>query len=133
MKLILAAILAAHALIHASYLTPVPPQTAGGPEWPFDLARSWLVTGANLEPSLVRPLGIALVAATVVLLIAAAMSTAAWIVPSSWWPALTVAGAASSLLTLTLFFHPWLLFGFVIDAVLVWAVVTGWRPLSLGT
>lgn len=31
MKLILAAFLAAHALIHASYLTPAPPRTADGP------------------------------------------------------------------------------------------------------
>ncbi len=47
MKLLIAAFLAGHALIHASYLTPAPAQTAGGPEWPFTMSRSWLVTGLH--------------------------------------------------------------------------------------
>lgn len=132
MKLLLAAFLAAHALIHASYLTPAPPRTAGGPEWPFELARSWLVTAVGLDPGAVRAIGVALVAGTLVLLAAAAIATAGWVVPSQWWPALLVSGAVSSLLTLTLFFHPWLLLGFAIDAALLWAVFGGWRPFALG-
>lgn len=130
MRLLLAAFLAAHALIHASYLTPAPPQTAEGPQWPFELARSWLVTGLGLDLGFVRPLGIALVATTVVLFVAAAMATAGWIVPSAWWPVLVVSGAVSSVLTLALFFHPWLLLGFLIDAALLWAVSAGWRPFT---
>lgn len=132
MKLLLAAFLAAHALIHASYLTPAPPRTAGGPEWPFELARSWLVTAVGLDPRAVRAIGIALVAGTLILLLAAAMATAGWVVPSQWWPVLLVTGAVSSVLTLTIFFHPWLLLGFAIDAGLLWAVFGGWRPAALG-
>ena len=133
MKLLLAAFLAAHALIHASYLTPAPPRTAGGPELPFDLARSWLVTAVGLDPRAVRAIGIALVAGTLILLLAAAMATAGWwVVPSHWWPVLLVSGAGSSLLTLTIFFRPWLLLGFAIDAGLLWAVFGGWRPTALG-
>jgi hypothetical protein len=36
-------------------------------------------------------------------------------------------------MTLGLFFHPWLLLGIAIDLVLLWAVVSGWRPFALGT
>ena len=129
MKLLLAAFLAAHALIHVSYLTPAPAQTAGGPEWPFEMGRSWLVTGVGLDPALVRALGTALVIVTIALLAAAALATVGWIVPAGWWPSLVVGGAVASALTLTVFFHPWILLGFAIDAVLLWAVlVAEWSP-----
>ena len=82
MKLLLAAFLAAHGLIHISYLTPAPPRTAGGPEWPFELARSWLVTGAGLDPGVARAAGTALVALTVALLVTAALAAVGWIVPT---------------------------------------------------
>jgi len=133
MKLVLAAFLAAHALIHASYLTPAPLRTAGGPEWPFELTRSWLVTALQLDPALARMLGIGLAGSTVAILVAAALATAGWIVPSQLWPALIVAGSACSLLTLALFFHPWLQLGVGIDIALLWAVLAGWQPFALGT
>jgi hypothetical protein len=130
MKFLLAAFLAAHAAIHASYLTPAPPRTAGGPEWPFELGRSWLIGGLRLDPALVRPLGIVLAGATVVLLFAAALATVGWL-PEAWWSGLVVAGATTSLVTLALFFHPWLVLGVAIDAVLLWAVlVTSWAPTA---
>ena len=133
MKLVLAAFLAAHALIHTSYLNPAPPRTAGGPEWPFELTRSWLVTAAGLDPATARIVGIAMVSVTVVLIVASAMATAGWIVAGEWWPPLVTAGAVSSVLTLALFFHPWLLLGLAIDATLLLAVLNGWRPFGLGT
>lgn len=132
MKLLLAAFIAAHALIHASYLTPAPSRTAGGPEWPFELTRSWLVTALQIDPGVVRLLGVSLASLTVVLVLAAALATAGWI-PAGMWPALTLAGAVASLLTLGLFFHPWLILGVAIDAALVWAVLAGWRPFTIGT
>ena len=131
MKLLVAAFLVGHALIHVSYLTPAPPRTAGGPEWPFEMARSWLVTGIGLDPGLVRPLGTALVVVATAMFVAAALATMSWAVPAAWWPALTIGGAVASLLTLMLFFHPWLVLGIAIDAVLLWAVlVAGWLPAS---
>ena len=57
MKLLFGVFLIAHALIHVSYLTPPPPRTAGGPEWPFELTRSWLVTGLGIDPGVVRSAG----------------------------------------------------------------------------
>jgi hypothetical protein len=131
MKLLLAAFLAAHALIHASYLAPAPPRTAGGPEWPFEMAKSWAVTGIGLDVGLVRTLGTALVIVTVALLGAAALATLGWLVPPSWWPGLVVGGVAASVLTLALFFHPWIVLGFAIDAALLWLVmVADWLPAS---
>lgn len=133
MKLLLAAFLAAHALIHTGYLTPAPPRTAGGPEWPFELGRSWLVPALGVDPGVARTVGTALAIATVALMVAAALSTLGWIVPADAWPTLTVAGATASAVTLALFFHPWILLGIAIDAILVWTVVAaGWTPARLG-
>ncbi len=134
MKIVLALFLAAHGLLHASYLSPAPPRTAGGPEWPFELARAWLVTGLQLDPAVVRFLGTGLVSLTVALMLLAGLATAGWVVPQAWWPGLTVAAAAASLATLLLFFHPWLAIGIAIDLVLLWAVIgAGWEPSRIGT
>ncbi len=134
MKIVLALFLAAHGLLHASYLSPAPPRTAGGPEWPFELTRSWLVTGLQLDPAAVRLLGAGLVSLTVALMLLAGLATAGWVVPQAWWPGLTVAAAAASLATLLLFFHPWLAIGIAIDLVLLWAVIgAGWEPSRIGT
>jgi len=132
MNLLLALFLAAHGLIHASFLSPAPPRTAGGPEWPFEMTRSWLVTGLQLDPGIVRGAGAGLVAASVGLLLLAALSSIGWLVPASWWPTVAVAGAVASLATLLLFFHPWLVLGVAIDLVLIWLVVAiGWQPERL--
>jgi hypothetical protein len=131
MRLLLAAFLTAHALIHLSYLTPAPPRTAGGPEWPFEMARSWAVASMGLDASLVRLLGTSLVVVTVALLVAASLATMGWLIPGAWWPTLVIGGAIASILTLALFFHPWILLGFVIDAALLWAVlVANWLPAA---
>ena len=134
MMLLLGAFLVGHALIHVSYLTPAPPRTADGPEWPFEMARSWLITGVGLDSALVSALGTALVIATITLLVAAGLATVGWIVPIDWWRPLVVGGAVASALTLTMFFHPWILLGLAIDAALLWAtLVIGWSPAPAGT
>jgi hypothetical protein len=129
MKWLLGALLVAHGFIHVSYLTPAPPRTAGGPEWPFELTRSWLVTGLSLDPGLVRGLGVALVATTVALLVGAGLATVGWL-PAAWWTGLATAGALSSLATL--FFHPWLVLGIAIDLAIAWAaLVAAWQPAGI--
>ena len=130
MTLVLAVFLAAHGLMHVSYLTPAPPRTADGPPWPFDLGRSRLTTALGVDPAVVRRLGIPLVAATIGLFLASALATLGWL-PASWWSALVVGGASTSLVTLMLFFHPWQVLGIAIDAILLWAVrAAGWVPLT---
>ncbi|HEX7172974.1 MAG TPA: hypothetical protein VF365_10250 [Candidatus Limnocylindria bacterium] len=132
MKLLLAAFLAAHALIHVSYLTPAPPRTAGGPEWPFEMARSWTVAATRVDPQLVRAIGSVLVIATIVLLAAAALASLGWVVPASAWPLLVVAGATASAITLVVFFDPWIVLGLAIDAGLLWAAIAaGWSPAAI--
>lgn len=118
--------LAAHGLLHASYLSPAP-RTAGGPDWPFELSASWLVTRLGLPRAPVRALGVALVATTVVVFGAAALATIGWGVPHAWWSFLVVGGAAVSLVTLALYFHPWLVVGLAIDVALLVAVIGGWE------
>jgi branched-subunit amino acid transport protein AzlD len=130
-NVLIAALLIGHALVHASYLSPAPPRTADGPHWPFEMARSWLVTRAGLDPALVRTLGTAMVIATVALFVAAGLSTVGWLVPPEWWPELIVVGATASAVTLVMFFHPWIVLGLAIDAALLWAtLVIGWSPAT---
>lgn len=129
MNLLVAAFLAAHGLIHTSYMAPAPPAAPNRPEWPFAMDRSWLVTAFRLDPQLVTSFGTALVVMTTALLAGAALATGGWVVPGAWWPGLTAAGATASVLTLVLFFHPWLVLGLVIDAALLWGVlVAHWVP-----
>lgn len=130
MRILIGVALLAHALIHASYLTPTPPRTAGGPEWPFEMTKSWLASGLGLSPDVVRPLGTLLVAVTVVTLLAAGLATLG-ILPREWWLASVAAGTVASAITLAIFFHPWIVLGFVIDAALLWAVfVARWDPFG---
>jgi hypothetical protein len=127
-RLLFAAFLLAHGAIHASFLSPRPPATAGGPTWPFELARSWVLTPLGLQPQTTRILGVALVGATIAAFGLAALATAGVISADLWAPA-SAAGAVASALLLVLFFQPWLALGVLIDLGLLWAVlVAGWSP-----
>lgn len=129
LKLLFAAFLAAHGLIHASYFSPAPARTAGGPEWPFEMGRSWLVTGMGLDVGSVRVIGAVLITLTVTAFLLAALSTVGWLVPDGWWLPLIVVGSIASAAQLLVFFHPWLVLGLVIDAALIWlALASRWTP-----
>jgi hypothetical protein len=128
-NLFLAGFLAAHGLVHALYLAPRPPSNPGAPQWPFDMGRSWLVTQASLPSRTVTIAGTLLIGLTVIGFGLSAFAALGWIVPSEWWEPLVVGSAAASAVLLGLFFHPYLIVGFLIDAVLVWAVVVmSWNP-----
>ena len=119
--------LVAHGLIHAGFVSRAPAPTPGAPEWPFEMSRSWLTSGAGLDVGVVRTIGAALVVATVVAFAGAGLAWLGIVVPSTWWSTLTIVGAASSLAVLIAFFHPWLVLGFAIDALLIYLVaVSGW-------
>ena len=127
-RLLIAALLLAHGAIHASFLSPRPSATAGGPAWPFDLARSWVLTPLGIQPQMMRLLGTALVIATIGVFALAALATTGLLPTDLWGPA-SAAGAVASLALLVLFFHPWLVLGLAIDLGLLWAVlVAGWTP-----
>src|SRR5580765_3434398 len=104
-RLILAAFLLAHGAIHASFLSPRPPATAGGPAWPFESARSWALTPLGVQPATTRLLAVALVAATIASFALAAMATAG-LMPAGLWGPATAFAAIASVALLVLFFHP---------------------------
>lgn len=128
MNLLLAALLFGHALIHVSYITPAPPQTATGPSWPFRLTGSWLLNLLRMDAGAATALGRTLVSATVFALTLASLAMAG-LLPAAWWPLLVATGSVLSMATLVTFFHPWLVLGLVIDAALLWGtLVAGWAP-----
>lgn len=125
--LLAALLLAAHGLVHASFLSPRPPAKPGSPQWPFDLAHSWLLTPMGVGASVTRPIGIVLLVVVVAGYLAAALALIG-ILPALFVPGVVV-GSVASIVMLALFFHRWLVLGFAIDAVLLWAVLAnGWRP-----
>ncbi|MFL5679896.1 MAG: hypothetical protein ACJ77B_04785 [Chloroflexota bacterium] len=132
-RLAFAAFLVAHGLIHVSFVAPRPPATAGGPEWPFDLGRSWVLSPLGADPSVCRLLGIALLACTVAAFALAALATIG-VAPTAVWAPAVIAGAVASVALLGVFFHPWLALGVVIDVALLWAaLVNRWAPDALAS
>ncbi len=128
---VLAAFLVGHALIHAGFLAPRPTATAGGPQWPFELDRSWILETFSIDRTVTRGIGLAAIAATVVGFALSALATFG-VGPVELWAAGIAVGATGSLLALLLFFHPWLVVGVGIDLGLLWAVfVLGWTPTQL--
>jgi hypothetical protein len=127
-RLALAAFLLAHAGIHAAFVSPRPPATAGGPAWPFDLSGSWLLTRLGVEGEIPRILAMTLIAATIGGYALAALA-AAGVAPDAIWGPAVLTGSIASIGLLGVFFHPWLVLGVLIDVVLVWSVsVAGWSP-----
>jgi hypothetical protein len=124
--------LVAHALIHLGFVSRRPAATAGGPAWPFDLDRSWLLGRAGIDAAVSRPLAIVLL--TLVLggyIVAAVMALGSG--PAALFTLGVVVGSVASAAMLILFFHRWLSVGLAIDIVLLWAVlVAGWQPHGLG-
>ena len=130
-RLLVVGLVLGHGLVHAAYLAPRPPVTAGGPAWPFELGYARLLDAMGLAGEASRLIGLALVAVAIGGFALAAVA-ALGVAPSVVWAAGIVVGAFASLALLVLFFHPWLAFGMVIDLILLWAVlVAGWAPDSL--
>jgi len=128
--LVTAGLLLGHGLIHLFFVAGKPAPTAGGPEWPFELSRSWILTPLRIPTGLAQVLGRGLVAATVAAFAVVAL-VAGGLLPSGLWTAVVVIAGAASLGLLGLFFRPWLVLGVAIDVVLMWVVVVaGWRPMS---
>lgn len=127
-KLFIAAFLLAHGAIHASFLAPRPPVTAGGPAWPFELGKSWLLRPLGLDAEATRMIGMVLIVLTIGAYIVAALA-AAGLAPGGLWPAAVTIGSIASIAVLGLYFSPWFVVGVAIDLVLLWAVLfQSWVP-----
>jgi hypothetical protein len=133
-KLLFAAFFVGHAFVHVMFLLPRPADTsatAGGTEWPFDMARSWLVTGPGLDLGMVRLVGVILVVGVAIGFLLSGLATVGLLIPSGWWQGLIVTSSAGSVLLLALFFSPQLVLGVAIDAVLLWVVLAAiWTPVA---
>ena len=129
---LLAAFLAGHGLVHVMFLVPRPGDaaaSAGGVDWPFDLARTWPVTSAGVDPGVVRIAAAVLIGVVVVGFVLAGLATVGLLVPAGWWPGLVAVSAGASIVLLALAFAPGLLLGLAIDALLLGLVFTGaWTP-----
>lgn len=129
---LLAVLVFAHGWVHLLFVFPKPKSPNddfGGSGYPFDFARSWLVTRQGLDPQLVSRIGMVAMVVTFGLSVLAALSTVGLLVPVEWWAGLMVAAAASSTLMLLLFYSPALILGFGINALMVVLVVSGsWSP-----
>jgi hypothetical protein len=128
---LLAGLLVGHGLVHLMFVAPAPASAPDAPEWPFDMTRSWLVTGPGLDVDFVRAVGVALMAAVAVVFVLAGLSTAGILVPQGAWRMLVVGGSILSIVLLTIFFNPQLLLGVAIDAILLGVVLSAvWDPTT---
>jgi hypothetical protein len=127
-RLLLAVFLLAHAAIHTGFIAPRP---ATGPQWPFELSRSWALNALGVDGEPARLIGKALVAATIGGFGLASLA-ALGVMPAAIWPGAAAVGAIASISVLLLFFHPWLVLGVAIDLLLLWALlVVRWAPSFL--
>lgn len=130
-RLLFAALLLGHAVIHAGFVSPRPTAT-GGPTWPFALDHSWLLTRIGLDGSIGRGIGVALLLVLLAGYATAALATLGVLGPSAFAVGIAV-GSGASILMLAVFFHPWLIVGVILDLILLGAVLgAGWRlePLA---
>jgi hypothetical protein len=125
-KWLLGGLLFAHGAVHLMFAVPEP---ENGSEWPFNMDRSWLITGGGSDASQIRMVGWVFIAITVAGFLMAALATVGIVVPVEWWRPMVIVASVASGLTLVTFFDPQLILGIGIDAVLVWAAVAGsWSP-----
>ena len=109
LRIVVGVLLIAHGLVHLLFIAP---------DTPFSLEKSWIVPEGSR-----RPVGYALMGATILAFLLVAL--ALWGVPglSSAWPVVTIAAAAASTLLLVAFWDIQLGLGIVIDAALVAASI----------
>lgn len=130
---LLALLVFVHGWVHLLFVFPKPTGPDGDSGvggYPFDFARSWLITRQGLDSGLVKRIGLVVMAATFALCTLAALATVGLLVPVEWWAALMVAAALVSMLMLALFYSNALILGFANNALMLVLVVSGsWSPV----
>ncbi|HEY3384756.1 MAG TPA: hypothetical protein VGK32_23590 [Vicinamibacterales bacterium] len=130
--IVVALFLAAHGRVHASYAQQPAAPKPGAPAWPFYLDHSWLLTPLGIDATGTRLVGFVLLGAVVAGYAVAALAVVG-IAPAGWFAPVVVGASALSAVMIALFFTPWIVFGFAIDAALIVAVVAAdWRPGAIG-
>lgn len=120
MRVAIGIFLILHGLVHAAiYTIPTEPGKAA----PFDPRRSWALRVAHVGTYQTERLSVALAG-----LVAAvyALSGLVALVGVEWWVPVAGAAAILGLAFKVLYFHPWLVFGILLDAAVLTAVASGW-------
>lgn len=115
MNVFIGLFLIAHGLIHASYMTPKPDD----PNYPFDFTKGWFT---HLVGSVATPIGMTLAVLAVGCFALAGLGVLGVPGLDHTWKLFVTGGAISSTVLLALFWHPWLILGFVINAVLLYGI-----------
>lgn len=117
----LGAFLVAHGLLHASYFTPKP----NDPNYPFDFEKGWF---SGIAGPAATSIGTILTVIVILSFLLAALSVVGIPFVAEYGRVLVTIGAVTSILLLGLFWHPWLILGIVINAVLLYGTYgLGWR------
>ena len=133
LKIVLAIFLIAHGLAHAGLAAAPNPDDPNAKPGAFFTAveRSWLLSKLGLNASIIRWIGIILVALSTLGFVLAGLGIFG--VPGliTIWRTIAVISAEVSLLLLILFWHPWLPVGVLINIgtliALLWAK---WPPIN---
>lgn len=112
MHILFGLFLMAHGWVHATYFYPKPDD----PSYPFDLSKGWF---AQVVGDWGKNIGVALALITVATLLLAGFGVFGWLGLGDYWRVLATTGLVSSTLLLILFWHPWLILGFVFNALLL--------------
>jgi len=112
--------LIAHAVAHAGLAAaPIPDDPNPKPGAFFtEVSRSWLFQKLELDPAIIRMIGIFLVVLTVLGFIIAGLGGLRIPGLSQIWSTAAGLSAGVSLILLILFWHPWLIVGVLIDLLL---------------
>lgn len=128
---LLAAFLLGHGWVHMMFVVPRPPGATEAGRGAFDTAGSWLISGAGMDPVVIRAIGTVLVAMVTIGYVLAGLATVGVLVPVVWWPGLVVASTVGSLVVLVALFTPTFFIGFAIDAALLALVLAStWTPAA---
>ena len=108
MRVLVSLLLVGHGIVHGE-MWALPYSAEARADLPMDPSHSWLL-GDLRAPGLILAL-----ATTASFLVAAG----AYLADAGWWPVAAITATALSLLLLGLFFSPWWLVGFAIDAAIL--------------
>ena len=116
MRWLLGAVLIAHGWVHG-VMWALSFSDEAVADLPMNPAHSWLLGDS-------RAFAVGLALATAAVLIVAGIVR---LTDAGWWPWVAIAGAALSVVILSLYFSPWWLFGFLINGSIIFLA---WRALT---
>ncbi len=119
--------LIAHGLVHAILASAPRPDVVNAAPFSFWSRPSWLLAG--LGQSVNRPLSTLLWAGSTLLFVAAGLAVLGLPGMRPMWQSLATVSAVTSLLLLSLYWHPWLVIGVILDAAIILALIAfEWSP-----